>query len=107
MTGFLEGTDATLLEKRMGWWDTAARYQLVHAAAIVSLLSALGSRARPAAIAMVAGVSVFSGTLYVMGAGGPRWLGAITPIGGTLLLVGWLLAMSAVPGPSSSEQQPQ
>jgi uncharacterized membrane protein YgdD (TMEM256/DUF423 family) len=35
------------------------------------------------------GILIFSGTLFLMAVGGPRWLGAVTPIGGTLFLVGW------------------
>jgi uncharacterized membrane protein YgdD (TMEM256/DUF423 family) len=35
------------------------------------------------------GILIFSGTLFVMALGGPRWLGAVTPVGGTLFLVGW------------------
>ena len=40
---------------------------------------------------LLAGSLVFSGTLYAMTLGAPRWLGAVTPIGGLLLLAGWLL----------------
>jgi uncharacterized membrane protein YgdD (TMEM256/DUF423 family) len=35
------------------------------------------------------GILIFSGTLFLMALGGPRWLGAVTPIGGTLFLIGW------------------
>jgi uncharacterized membrane protein YgdD (TMEM256/DUF423 family) len=41
---------------------------------------------------MSAGILVFSGTLYGIAFGGPRWLGAITPIGGLCFLTAWLLA---------------
>jgi uncharacterized membrane protein YgdD (TMEM256/DUF423 family) len=37
-----------------------------------------------------AGIVIFAGTLYAMALGGPRWLGAVTPIGGVSLIVGWL-----------------
>ncbi|MBM3929182.1 MAG: DUF423 domain-containing protein, partial [Sphingomonadales bacterium] len=37
-----------------------------------------------------AGGAIFALTLYAMAFGAPRWLGAVTPIGGTLLIVGWL-----------------
>ena len=47
----------------------------------------------------VAGAGIFAGTLYLMALGLPRWLGAITPIGGTLLISGWLwLAVAALRG---------
>lgn len=38
----------------------------------------------------VIGAAIFAGTLYAMAFGAPRWFGAITPIGGTLLIIGWL-----------------
>jgi len=42
------------------------------------------------------GIVVFSGTLYAMGLGAPRWLGAVTPVGGLALLAGWvMLALGA------------
>lgn len=42
-----------------------------------------------AIIAVMVGTAIFSGTLYGIALGGPRWLGAITPIGGTLQIIGW------------------
>ena len=47
------------------------------------------------------GALVFSGTLYAMALGGPRWLGAITPLGGSLLIAGWIgLAWCALRRPA-------
>ncbi|KTT76724.1 membrane protein [Sphingomonas endophytica] len=69
------------------WLKTGAHYQLVHA---VAALVALRVDARGAAWLFVAGGAVFAGTLYLMALGLPRWLGAVTPIGGTLLIAGWL-----------------
>ena len=37
----------------------------------------------------LAGALVFAATLYAMGLGGPRWLGAVTPVGGVLMIAGW------------------
>lgn len=69
------------------WLRTGGTYQLIHAvAALVAI--ALGQRV-PSAL-FVAGGAVFALTLYAMALGAPRWLGAVTPIGGTLLIVGWL-----------------
>jgi uncharacterized membrane protein YgdD (TMEM256/DUF423 family) len=60
-------------------------------------------RARLAAPAFLAGVLVFSGTLYAMALGGPRILGAVTPLGGLAFMAGWLiLAWSALHRPSPS-----
>ena len=65
----------------------AANYQLIHA---VAALVALRVEARGPAWLFVAGGAVFAGTLYLMALGAPRWLGAVTPIGGALLIGGWL-----------------
>lgn len=69
------------------WLKTGGQYQLIHA---VAALVALRLEARCAAWCFVAGGAVFAGTLYLMALGLPRWLGAVTPIGGVLLIVGWL-----------------
>ncbi|MFT4621554.1 MAG: uncharacterized membrane protein YgdD (TMEM256/DUF423 family) [Myxococcota bacterium] len=78
-------TDPHLLEV----WETAARYHLIHA---VALLGVAAHPARPALAGwlMVAGIVVFSGSLYTMTLTGQRWLGAITPIGGLCFIAGWL-----------------
>lgn len=69
------------------WLRTGAHYQLVHA---VAALVALRLEARGPAWLFVAGGAIFAGTLYLMAVGLPRWLGAVTPIGGALLIAGWL-----------------
>jgi uncharacterized membrane protein YgdD (TMEM256/DUF423 family) len=69
------------------WLKTGGHYQLVHA---VAALVALRMEARGPAWLFVVGGAVFAGTLYLMAIGAPRWLGAITPIGGALLIGGWL-----------------
>lgn len=75
--------------KAVEWLRTGATYQLVHAAAA---LAALGlPRGRGAVLLMLAGALVFSGTLYAMAFGAPRWFGAITPLGGVAMIGGWLL----------------
>ena len=69
------------------WLRTGGQYQLIHA---VAALVALRVDARGPGWLFVAGGALFAGTLYLMAWGAPRWLGAITPIGGTLLIAGWL-----------------
>lgn len=70
------------------WLRTGGTYQLVHAVAALSLLRvAVGP-----AVVLLAGAAVFAGTLYAMGAGAPRWWGAVTPIGGMMMIAGWLWA---------------
>ena len=91
--------DAPDAADRLGWWQTAAHYHLVHALAL-GLCAWLASRgegmsARVAGYAFALGVVIFSGTLYSMALGGPRWLGAITPIGGVSLILGWVAVVVA------------
>lgn len=70
------------------WLRTGGGYQLVHAVAALVLMQSL----RGPAVLMLAGAGIFAGTLYLMAIGAPRWLGAITPIGGSLLIAAWLWA---------------
>lgn len=74
------------------WWHTATLYALPHAAAALAIAHS-GKRGplRAGGWAFVLGIVIFGGTLYAMALGAPRWFGAITPIGGTSLLVGWAL----------------
>lgn len=67
------------------WWQTATFYLLTHAVAIGAL------RAGPSGLFWSVGSAIFSGTLYALALGAPRWLGAVTPVGGVLLLAGWVL----------------
>lgn len=81
-----------LIPEAAGWWQTATFYLLTHAAAIGAIA---GRSAWPTRLWAVGSV-IFAGTLYAMALGAPRWFGAITPIGGSLLIAGWvLLAWSA------------
>ncbi len=72
------------------WLRTGGLYQLIHAVATIALLRSPAMQS--AAITLLIGGAIFAFTLYAMALGGPRWLGAITPIGGVLLIGGWLLA---------------
>lgn len=69
------------------WLRLGGQYQLVHA---VAALVAAQMGVRGPGWMLLAGGALFAGTLYLMALGLPRWLGAVTPIGGTLLIVGWL-----------------
>ncbi|OYX51473.1 MAG: hypothetical protein B7Y97_04860 [Sphingomonas sp. 32-66-10] len=82
--------------KAAEWLRTGATYQLIH---VVAALVAVQIGAKGAGWLFVAGAAIFAFTLYAMAFGAPRWLGAITPIGGTALIVGWLwLAWYALRG---------
>jgi uncharacterized membrane protein YgdD (TMEM256/DUF423 family) len=87
-------------EQQMGWWKTGAFQHGVHALAIVCF--GLFRRTRPgsdtAGWLLLSGLLVFSTTLYLMALGAPHWLGAVTPIGGVLLVLGWLAFALAARG---------
>jgi uncharacterized membrane protein YgdD (TMEM256/DUF423 family) len=70
------------------WLRTGGLYQMVHAVAVLALLRTPGMHGIGAA--MLAGAAIFAFTLYAMAFGGPRWLGAVTPIGGTVMILAWL-----------------
>jgi uncharacterized membrane protein YgdD (TMEM256/DUF423 family) len=75
-------------------FETAARYQLVHALALVAVGLALERAPRRslslAGALFVFGTCVFSGSLYTLALSDVRWWGMVTPIGGLALLAGWL-----------------
>jgi uncharacterized membrane protein YgdD (TMEM256/DUF423 family) len=76
-------------------WETAARYQLFHALALLAVALAASRWPAPGWAAagwlFVAGIVVFSGSLYLLVLTGTRWLGAVTPLGGLCLLAGWAM----------------
>ena len=81
-------------ERSLGIWETAASYQMWHALALLGVAWVISqgpsTAARVSGIAFTVGVLVFSGSLYVLVLSGQRWLGAITPLGGLALIVGWV-----------------
>lgn len=70
-------------------WEKAVFYHLIHA---VMLFVLAGRKEFPALAwwSFLAGIVIFSGSLYLLSATNLRWLGAITPVGGVGFLVGWL-----------------
>ena len=85
-----------LTEQESAWWTTAVLYHLVHAAALLGSGGREG-RATASSWSFAAGIAVFSGTLYAMALGAPRFRGAVTPLGGLALLAGWLLLLRVRP----------
>jgi uncharacterized membrane protein YgdD (TMEM256/DUF423 family) len=77
-------------------WEKAVRYQMYHALALLILAWALTNwpaQARLLSLGgwlFLAGVSLFSGSLYILVLSGIKWLGAVTPIGGVAFVAGWL-----------------
>lgn len=99
------GLQGRLDARDLAIFETAARYQLLHAIVLVSIgVWASGGRVPEPALptvhaagwAFTLGVAVFSGSLYALVATGVRKLGMVTPIGGLGMIVGWaLLAWAA------------
>jgi uncharacterized membrane protein YgdD (TMEM256/DUF423 family) len=91
------GLQAVLDERRLSWWQTGVEYQIWHGLALVALAPAGLSRIRLVAALLVGGALLFSGSLCLMALTDWRWLGPVTPIGGSAMIAGWLvLAWSAI-----------
>ena len=91
---------ARLSADLVGVFETAARYQMYHALALLAVAWAAsrwpGALPQWAGWLFVAGTVLFSGSLYALALSGVRWLGAITPLGGAAFLAGWVcLALAA------------
>ena len=79
---------------QLEWWHTATEYFFYHALGLLAigiLMKAIpGLSLKLPAGFIQAGIIIFCGSLYIMALGAPRWLGAITPIGGLSMIIGWL-----------------
>lgn len=91
---------ARVTPERLAVWHTATEYHLLHAVVLLAL--GLWLRSAPsapgvqaAALCFAAGILVFSGSLYALVLSDVRLLGAVTPIGGLLLIGGWLTLIYA------------
>ena len=92
---------ATLSTDDLATFEIGVRYQMYHALGLLAVAWAASQwptgAVHAAGWAFVAGIVIFSGSLYLLVLTGQRWLGAITPFGGVALLVGWaLLAWTAL-----------
>jgi uncharacterized membrane protein YgdD (TMEM256/DUF423 family) len=68
------------------WLRTGGFYQLTHATAALWL----AARHPRIAVVLLTGSTWFALTLYGLALGGPRWLGALAPLGGSAMIAGWL-----------------
>jgi uncharacterized membrane protein YgdD (TMEM256/DUF423 family) len=82
------GAHAAKSAEAADWLRTGGLYQLIHAVAILALLRL--PTGNGVLYTLLGGSALFAATLYAMALGGPRWLGAVTPIGGTIMILGWL-----------------
>ncbi len=89
-------------------WEVGVRYHMYHAIALLAFAVAIpdvwkSAWAGRACWAWIAGTSIFSGLLYVLSLTGIRWLGAIVPLGGLLLITGWVMAALAAKDASAKD----
>ena len=89
------GLEGRLEARALAQWETAARYLMYGGLGLLALgNAALDSFRRGfdfAGAALLVGSLLFSGTVFALALGSPRWLGAITPIGGLLMILGFLI----------------
>jgi uncharacterized membrane protein YgdD (TMEM256/DUF423 family) len=87
------GLRARVSPEMLAVFETGARYQMYHALALLAVAWAVGrwpgAGVESAGWLFVAGTLLFSGSLYLLALGAPRWLGAVTPLGGLCFLAGW------------------
>lgn len=88
------GLKARVAPEMLEIWETAARYQILHALALLGTAWASerwpGGAVNAAGWLFLSGIVVFSGSLYALVLSGVRALGAVTPLGGLCLIAGWL-----------------
>ena len=89
------GLKRMISEEMLAIWHTAVTYQVMHALGMIAIALLMprmaGAAMRWAGNLMLAGIVVFSGSLYLLALTGTRILGAITPLGGAAFLAAWLL----------------
>ena len=82
-------------------WETGWRYHIVHAIALLALAAVVSLNdenlrtLRWAGRCWSLGVVLFSGSLYWLALGAPRWIGPVTPLGGVILILGWVCVIAA------------
>jgi uncharacterized membrane protein YgdD (TMEM256/DUF423 family) len=93
------GLRQRLSPEMLAIFETGVRYHVYHALALLAVAWVADknpeSFANAAGWAFTLGIVVFSGSLYILSISGIRWLGAVTPLGGVALLVGWVLLFLA------------
>ena len=89
---------ARLSAEALSVWQTAVQYHFWHVLALLAVaLAGTGPWFKVAGWLFVAGILVFSGSLYALALGAPRALGMIAPVGGLALILGWIaFAVAAI-----------
>ena len=84
------GLRAALNPEALGWWQTGVQYQMWQAIGLVAMGAGRLPGIRLSVWLLALGTLIFSGSLYVMALTGARWLGMVTPVGGVLMIAGWV-----------------
>jgi uncharacterized membrane protein YgdD (TMEM256/DUF423 family) len=90
------GLQGHLEPRRLASFQTGVQYQMLHAIGllVVGLVASVTDASGPlrwSARLMLAGIAFFSGAIYLMTAGAPRWLGMVAPVGGVSFMAAWAL----------------
>jgi len=94
------GLDPSTKAAEIGWLHTGSQYEALHAVVMLAVAALAGARrlshlATWAQWLFLAGSVLFPAALYGLALGGPRWLGAVAPFGGTAFILGWLALAAA------------
>ncbi|MBK1873090.1 MULTISPECIES: DUF423 domain-containing protein [unclassified Marinobacter] len=97
-------------ERSLEVFQTAVTYQMYHAIALVlvALLAGFGLSRRWLGLAagfFVAGILLFSGSLYTLVLTEIRWIGPVTPMGGVCFMIGWILLLTAGVGQQTNQER--
>ncbi|MFP3977130.1 DUF423 domain-containing protein [Marinobacter sp. KMM 10035] len=97
-------------ERSLDVFQTAVSYQMYHAIALVlvALLAGFGLSRRLLGLAagfFVAGILLFSGSLYTLVLTDIRWVGPVTPMGGVCFMIGWILLLTAGVGQQTNQER--
>ncbi|CAM4119639.1 DUF423 domain-containing protein [Pseudoalteromonas ostreae] len=92
------GLKSRVSEYAIGVFKTAAEYQMVHGLALIAIaiLIKWGINLTSAGWFIIAGILLFSGSLYLLAITGYKWLGPITPVGGLCFIIGWTILLVQV-----------
>ncbi len=95
------GLEGKLSDKLMEVYQTGVQYHIMHALGLLAIGLAAAYAGSSASLSwagwlLFAGIVIFSGSLYTMAFTGMTWLGAITPIGGTAFIAGWIMLVISV-----------
>jgi uncharacterized membrane protein YgdD (TMEM256/DUF423 family) len=86
------GLRGQIAAEQLASWQTASHYHLLHSVVMLALALHGASSGRSLGASpwlFAAGVALFSGSIYALVLGAPRWLGPLTPLGGLALMAGW------------------